>query len=87
TGCNFSPVRAQSGPICAPVAIFPQSVRRADLFAHRRRNERPPAAKAKRCAELDGRLAPRFAFAECDYATWVSVNKITFHGRMPLKVV
>ena len=33
------------------------------------------------------RFAPRFAFAECDYATWVSVNKITFHGRMPLKVV
>ena len=38
----FLQVGAQKRLSCAPNAIFPQSVRRSDLFAHRRRNKRPP---------------------------------------------
>ena len=84
-GWGFSDVTHR--PFCAPNAIFPQSVRRAGLFAHRRRNKRPPAAKAKRCAELHRARRSALLLRVCVYATWVSENKITFHGGMPLKAL
>ena len=69
TECIFLQVGAQKWLTCAPNAIFPQSVRRSDLFAHRRQNKRPPCFCASTVFYLlKAKNTPYFCFlpSRCD---------------------